>query len=60
MHPWPPAWMRTRWWHYPPYHAMEPSEELKALEDAKRSLEAELADIAKRIEDLKKSMQEER
>jgi uncharacterized protein YydD (DUF2326 family) len=39
---------------------MEPSEELKALEDVKRSLEAELADIAKRIEDLKKSMQEER
>ena len=54
MHPWPPAWIRTRWWHYPPYHAMEPSEELKALEDVKRSLEAELADIAKRIEDLNK------
>ncbi|MGC8961982.1 MAG: DUF5320 domain-containing protein [Candidatus Bathyarchaeia archaeon] len=59
MHPWPPAWMRAQWWRYPPpYYPMKPSEELKALEELKKDLEAELADITKRIEDLKESMQE--
>ncbi|MEM3607556.1 MAG: DUF5320 domain-containing protein [Candidatus Bathyarchaeia archaeon] len=54
MHPWPPAW--ARWWHYtPPYH---PAEELKLLEDLKKDLEDELADVAKRIEDLKRSIRE--
>jgi len=34
---------------------MDPSEELRALEELKRYLEAELADVAKRIEELKKT-----
>ncbi|MEM3439812.1 MAG: DUF5320 domain-containing protein [Candidatus Bathyarchaeia archaeon] len=36
---------------------MDPSEELRALEDLRRDLEAELADLAKRIEELKRAAQ---
>ncbi|MEM2227109.1 MAG: DUF5320 domain-containing protein [Candidatus Bathyarchaeia archaeon] len=58
-HPWPPAWARgCGWWYPAPYpHRMDPSEELRALEDLRRDLEAELADLAKRIEELKRAAQ---
>ncbi|MEM1538059.1 MAG: DUF5320 domain-containing protein [Candidatus Nezhaarchaeales archaeon] len=52
-HPWPPAWARAPF--YPAPYPMDPSEELRALEELKRYLEAELADVAKRIEELKKT-----
>jgi len=53
-HPWPPAWARG-WWYPAPYpYPVDPSEELKALEALKRDLEADLADLAKRIEELKR------
>ena len=42
------------WWFYPPY--MRPEEELEMLEDLKKDLEAELEDIKKRIEELKKEL----
>jgi len=59
MHPWPPAWARAHL--YPaPYYPVDPSEELRALEDLKRDLEANLADIAKRIEELKRTIQEKK
>jgi hypothetical protein len=51
-HPWPPAWARG-WWWYP----ADPSEELKALESLRRDLEAELSDLSKRIEELKRTAQ---
>ncbi|MEM1552839.1 MAG: DUF5320 domain-containing protein [Candidatus Bathyarchaeia archaeon] len=47
-HPWPPPWTRTQ------YYSTSPAEELKALQDYKRELEAELAELTKRIEELKK------
>lgn len=53
-HPWPPAWART------PYYFIDPSEELKALEDYKKYLETELADLAKRIEELKRIAEEKK
>jgi len=56
-HPWPPAWARW-WWPSTLYYPIDPTEELKALEDLKKSLEADLAEIAKRIEELKKTIQE--
>jgi hypothetical protein len=50
-HPWPPAWARG-WWGYPAaYPGRE--EELRALEEMKRELERELAEISRRIEELK-------
>ncbi|MEM3873829.1 MAG: DUF5320 domain-containing protein [Candidatus Bathyarchaeia archaeon] len=48
-HPWPPAWART-----PYYYPTDPAEELRALQDYKKELEAELAELTKRIEELKK------
>ena len=65
-HPWPPAWARyhpswSYWWKYSwPYYPIDPSEEAKALEDLRKDLEAELAEVTKRIEELKKSMQEKK
>jgi len=57
-HPWPPAWVRAPF--YPtPYYA-DPNEELRALESLKRDLEAELASLAKRIEEIKKMTQEKK
>ena len=58
-HPWPPAWARG-WWHpgwwYPGWwYPADPSEELKALESLRRDLEAELSDLSKRIEELKRT-----
>ncbi len=52
-HPWPPAWART-----PYYYPIDPDEERKTLQEYKKCLETELADIAKRIEELKKIIQE--
>lgn len=52
-----PGWMRWAYfapWAYPP--APRPEEELEMLEDMKRELEAELEDIKKRIEELKKEL----
>jgi hypothetical protein len=60
-HPWPPAWARP--YSYPvPYHqyATDPREELNALEDIKKELESELSEITKRIEELKKLIQEKK
>ncbi|MEM2909908.1 MAG: hypothetical protein QXO01_02405 [Nitrososphaerota archaeon] len=57
-HPWPPAWARAYapWWYgYPP---ADPSEELKLLGDFKKELERQLSDIDRRIEELKKSLEE--
>jgi hypothetical protein len=55
-HPWPPPWARTQYYPYP----VDPNEELKALEDLKSSIELELADINKRIEELKRLIQEKK
>ncbi|MGQ9506821.1 MAG: DUF5320 domain-containing protein [Candidatus Bathycorpusculaceae bacterium] len=55
-HPWPPAWARPP---YYPYTA-DPNEELKALENLKSNIELELADITKRIEELKRLIQEKK
>jgi len=54
-HPWPPAWARTQY-----YYLIDPAEELKALQYYKKELETELAELAKRIEELKKLIEEER
>jgi hypothetical protein len=62
-HPWPPAWARAwgYWWKPSwPYYLTDPSEEIKALEDLKKDLEAELTEISKRIEELKKLLQEKK
>ncbi|MEM2210521.1 MAG: DUF5320 domain-containing protein [Nitrososphaerales archaeon] len=53
-HPWPPAWARAPFYPYP----MDPNEEIKVLEELKKDLEAEIADLSKRIEELKKVMKE--
>ncbi|MEM3565754.1 MAG: hypothetical protein QXK18_02645 [Candidatus Bathyarchaeia archaeon] len=37
-----------------PYYPTDPAEELKALQDYKKELEAELAELTKRIEEIKK------
>ncbi|MEM3703637.1 MAG: DUF5320 domain-containing protein [Candidatus Bathyarchaeia archaeon] len=50
-----PVWMRT-----PYYYPTEPVEELKALQNYKKELEAELAELTKRIEELKKLIEEKR
>jgi len=60
-HPWPPPWAR---WHrysapYYPYLA-DPGDELKQLEDLKRDLENDLAEITKRLEELKRTIQQEK
>ncbi|MEM3517113.1 MAG: DUF5320 domain-containing protein [Candidatus Bathyarchaeia archaeon] len=56
-HPWPSAWARALW-PSTSYYSIEPTEELRALEDLKKSLEVELTGITKRIEELKKVIQE--
>jgi hypothetical protein len=55
-HPWPPAWART----IPYTYQADLNEELRALENLKSDLELELADITKRIEELKKLIQEKK
>jgi len=55
-HPWPPAWARGPFCGSHPY-VVGPSDELKALEDMKREIEAQLADITKRIEELRSSVE---
>ncbi len=57
-HPWPPAWARAwyPWYWYP--HSVEPSEELKILEDLRKELQRELSTIEKRLEELRKSIGE--
>lgn len=53
-----PGWMR---WSYPswhPYHLMKPEDELEILEEMKKDLEAELEDIRRRIEELRKDLTE--
>ena len=54
-----PGWMRWAYftpWTTVPSPALSPKEELEMLEEMKRELEAELEDIKKRIEELKKEM----
>jgi len=52
-----PGWIRWTyfypWWFQPPY-PLTREEELEMLEEFKKDLEAELEDIKKRIEELKK------
>lgn len=45
---------------YYPQYPTDPVEELKALQDYKKKLETELAELTKRIEDLKKLVEGER
>ncbi|MEM3703857.1 MAG: DUF5320 domain-containing protein [Candidatus Bathyarchaeia archaeon] len=54
-HPWPPAWART-----PYYYPADLTGELKALQNYKKELEAELAELTKRIEELKKLTEEKK
>ncbi|MCF3652648.1 MAG: hypothetical protein L2C94_000490 [Aigarchaeota archaeon] len=57
-HPWPPPWARI---YAPPYwYQMDPSEELRILEDIREDLRKQLSDIEKRIEELRKSIEEKR
>jgi len=52
-----PGWMRWAYfapWTYPP----RPEDELEMLEEIKRELEAELEDIKRRIEELKRGTKE--
>jgi sugar-specific transcriptional regulator TrmB len=59
-HPWPPAWAR-KFGHPTLYYVyIDPSEELKMLEDLKNNLEMELAEITKHIEELKRQTQEKK
>ncbi|MEM2995667.1 MAG: hypothetical protein QXI91_06630 [Candidatus Bathyarchaeia archaeon] len=57
-HPWPPAWARTTPTLYA--YPADPKEELRALENLKSELELELAGITKRIEELKRLIQEKK
>jgi len=50
-----PAWARTQY-----YYPIDPAEELKALQYYKKELETELAELTKRIEELKKLIEEKR
>jgi len=60
-HPWPPAWARATPYQEPYYSILaDPNDELKALENIKTSLESELSDINKRIEELKRLIQEKK
>jgi len=57
-HPWPPAWARI---HAPGYwYQVDPSEELRILEDVKEDLRRQLSNIEKRIEELRKSIEEKK
>ncbi len=52
-----PGWMR--WTYFTPWTSLappSPKEELEMLEEMKKELEAELEDIKRRIEELKKEM----
>ncbi len=62
---WWPWWKHRHWiraWHYytpPPWvccYPPSPEEELRFLESLKRDLEAELSEVNKRIEELKKRL----
>jgi len=56
MHPWPPAWARLPYYpHYP--YPLDPREEMNILEEAKRELEAELEDVKKRLDEIKRKME---
>ncbi|MEM3700022.1 MAG: DUF5320 domain-containing protein [Candidatus Bathyarchaeia archaeon] len=55
-HPWPPPWAQSQYYPYP----ADPNEELKALEDLRKSIELELADLNKRIEELRTLIQEKK
>ncbi|MEM0211653.1 MAG: DUF5320 family protein [Candidatus Methanomethylicia archaeon] len=50
MHPWPPAWARIPYY----FHPIDPSEELRMLEEERELMEKELEDIKRRIEEVKK------
>ncbi len=51
-----PGWMR--WGYpYPPAPAFSPEDELEMLEEMKKDLEAELKEINKRIEELRKELE---
>lgn len=58
-HPWTPGWARA-----PPHldvespYPADPQEELKTLEHLRRDLEIEISGLAKRIDELKKILQE--
>ncbi|MEM1790012.1 MAG: DUF5320 domain-containing protein [Candidatus Nezhaarchaeales archaeon] len=57
-HPWPPAWARRPL--PPPWaYLTDPREELRMLEGLKALLASELEGVSKRIEELKKLIQEE-
>ena len=47
-------WMYLTPWTYPP--VPKPEDELEMLEDLRKELEAELEDIKKRIDELKKQL----
>ncbi|MCL7385705.1 MAG: DUF5320 domain-containing protein [Thaumarchaeota archaeon] len=57
-HPWPPAWARaySPWYGYP----VDPSDELRYLEEVKKELERQVSEISKKIEELRKSLEEKR
>ncbi|WP_202319245.1 DUF5320 domain-containing protein [Archaeoglobus neptunius] len=56
-----PGWMRWGWWEQPPFYppspTYRPEDELEMLEAMKEDLEAELKDITKRIEELKRDLE---
>lgn len=55
-----PGWMRWGYpaaFGYPPFQpSMRPEDELEMLEEMRRDLEAELEDIKKRIEELRREI----
>ncbi|MEM3407124.1 MAG: DUF5320 domain-containing protein [Nitrososphaerota archaeon] len=57
-HPWPPAWARYYYLPYP--YSIDPREELKALEDLRKNLEMQISEINKRIEEIKRAIQEKK
>jgi hypothetical protein len=57
-HSWPPPWAGI---HAPAYrYRLDPSEELRMLEEVKEFLQSQLADIEKRIEELRKFIGEKK
>jgi hypothetical protein len=58
-HPWPPAWARP-YYPSPYYPSTDPGEELDTLESIRKDLESDLSEITKRIEELKKLIQEKK
>ncbi|MBC7090571.1 MAG: DUF5320 domain-containing protein [Nitrososphaeria archaeon] len=55
-HPWPPAWARP----YTPYYMEDVESEIRYLERLKRDLEIELEEISKRIDELRKMLEEKK